>query len=50
MAFLADTNILLRVLQRSDPDHAIIRSALRKLKMNGEFQRFIVAMFDSLIR
>ena len=24
MPFLADTNILLRVLQRGDPDHAII--------------------------
>ncbi len=36
MPFLADTNILLRVLQRGDPDHAIIRAALRKLKLRGE--------------
>ena len=36
MPFLADTNILLRVLQRGDPDHAIIRAALRKLKLCGE--------------
>jgi predicted nucleic acid-binding protein len=36
MPFLADTNILLRVLQRGDPDHAIIRAALRKLKQRGE--------------
>ena len=36
MPFLADTNILLRVLQRGDPDHAVIRAALRKLKLRGE--------------
>ena len=36
MPFLADTNILLRVLQRGDPDHIIIRAALRKLKLRGE--------------
>ena len=36
MPYLADTNVLLRLLQRSDPDHAIIRSALRTLQRRGE--------------
>lgn len=29
MAYLADTNILLRLLQRSDPEHSLVRNALR---------------------
>jgi predicted nucleic acid-binding protein len=41
MAALADTNILLRVLQRGDPNHEIIRAALRKLKLQGESIHYI---------
>jgi predicted nucleic acid-binding protein len=36
MAYLADTNILLRLLQRSDPDHALACGALRSLRERGE--------------
>jgi predicted nucleic acid-binding protein len=36
MAYLADTNILLRLLQRSDPDHTLVRSALRGLRKARE--------------
>lgn len=36
MPYLADTNVLLRLLQRSDPEHAMIRSALRTLHQRGE--------------
>ncbi len=36
MRFLADTNVLLRLLQRSDPDHGLIRTALRTLGGRGE--------------
>jgi predicted nucleic acid-binding protein len=36
MAYLADTNVLLRLLQRGDPDHEAIRSALRTLYQRGE--------------
>jgi predicted nucleic acid-binding protein len=41
MAYLADTNVLLRVLQRGDPDHAIISAALRKLKLRGESIHYV---------
>jgi predicted nucleic acid-binding protein len=36
MPFLADTNVLLRLLQRGDPDHASVRAALRTLAARGE--------------
>jgi predicted nucleic acid-binding protein len=36
MACLADTNVLLRLLQRGDPDHATICLALRALQRRGE--------------
>jgi predicted nucleic acid-binding protein len=36
MPLLADTNVLLRLLQRNDPDHALVRSALRTLREQGE--------------
>ena len=36
MAYLADTNILLRLLQRSDPEHWLVRAALRTLHGRGE--------------
>jgi predicted nucleic acid-binding protein len=36
MAYLADTNILLRLLHRGDPDHSVVRSSLRTLQRGGE--------------
>jgi predicted nucleic acid-binding protein len=36
MAYLADTNILLRLLQRGDPDHSVVRSSLRTLQQRRE--------------
>ena len=36
MPFLADTNVLLRLIQRSDPDHHLIRVAFRALRERGE--------------
>jgi len=36
MPYLADTNVLLRLLQRSDPDHHLVRAALRTLRERGE--------------
>jgi len=36
MPYLADTNILLRLLQRSDSDHTLACSALRTLRQHGE--------------
>jgi len=36
MAFLTDTGILLRLLERSDPQHAVVRQAVRKLRTRGE--------------
>ena len=35
LAYLADTNILLRISQRQDPQYQIIRSALRLLRTQG---------------
>ena len=35
MVYLADTNVLLRVLHRTDPRHAIVRAAVRKLRTDG---------------
>jgi predicted nucleic acid-binding protein len=36
MSYLADTNILLRLLHRGDPDHSIVRSSLRMLEQRRE--------------
>ena len=36
MPYLADTNVLLRLLQRSDSGHATVCSALRTLRERGE--------------
>ena len=36
MPVLADTNVLLRLLQRNDPDHTSARTALRSLRERGE--------------
>ena len=36
MPCLADTNVLLRLVQRSDPDHGLVRRALRTLHRQGE--------------
>ena len=35
MIYLVDTNILLRILQRTDPRHAIVRGATRTLRTNN---------------
>ena len=35
VAHLTDTNILLRVSHRNDPDYELIRSALRALRASG---------------
>ena len=35
LSYLADTNILLRVSQRQDPDYEVIRTALRSLRTAG---------------
>mgnify|MGYP001565958537 CR=1 FL=1 len=35
MIYLADTNVLLRVLHRTDPRHPIVRATVRKLRTNG---------------
>jgi predicted nucleic acid-binding protein len=36
MPFLADTNVLLRVVHRGDPDHSLVRAAIRSLRQGGE--------------
>ena len=36
MSYLADTNILLRLLQRGDSDHSVVRSSLRTLQQRRE--------------
>jgi predicted nucleic acid-binding protein len=36
MPCLADTGILLRLLERSDPQHGIVRQAVRSLRNHGE--------------
>ena len=35
MIYLADTNVLLRLVQRADPRHATIRRAVRRLQAEG---------------
>lgn len=34
-SYLADTNLLLRISQRKDPQYSAIRDALRKLRSDG---------------
>ena len=36
MPCLADTNILLRLMHRGDPEHQLVRTALRLLRRRGE--------------
>jgi predicted nucleic acid-binding protein len=36
MRILADTGILLRLLERTDPQHALIRQAVRALRTRGD--------------
>jgi predicted nucleic acid-binding protein len=36
MPYLADTNILLRLMHRSDPEHQLVREAIRTLRRRGE--------------
>ena len=36
MLYLVDSNVLLRLLQRSDPQHTVVRAALRRLKARGD--------------
>jgi predicted nucleic acid-binding protein len=36
MPYLVGTNVLLRLLQRSDPHHQALRAALRTLRQRGE--------------
>lgn len=35
MVYLVDTNILLRIVHRTDPGHAMVRGAARTLRANG---------------
>lgn len=35
MLYLVDSNVLLRFLQRNDPDHTTARTALRVLRLDG---------------
>ncbi len=48
MNYLVDTNILLRFVDRAHAQHAIVRTAIRKLRMSGGVQvhdaRLIAAM------
>lgn len=39
MTYLLDTHILLRLVVRTDPQHALIRAALRTLRQRGEQQQ-----------
>ena len=36
MSYLADTNVLLRLVQRGDPNHLVVRSSLRELQQRRE--------------
>jgi predicted nucleic acid-binding protein len=36
MLYLVDSNVLLRLLQRGDPLHALVRAALRTLRSRGD--------------
>ena len=36
MTYLLDSNILLRIVRSSDPDHVVVRAALQKLRAQGE--------------
>lgn len=35
MLYLLDTGILLRLIQRDDPQHAVVRVAIRELRKSG---------------
>jgi predicted nucleic acid-binding protein len=37
--YLADTNVLLRFTERTDPLHPVIRASVRKLRGGGQFLR-----------
>lgn len=39
MDYLVDTNILLRFVDRANSQHAIVREAVRKLRVSGESLR-----------
>lgn len=45
MVYLADTNVLLRFADRSDPRHTIVREAVRKLKADGHTLKAAVQNF-----
>ncbi len=36
MIYVPDTNVLLRFAHRADPNHAVVLSAIKKLKANGD--------------
>ena len=36
MPYLLDTNILIRLVYRADPNYALVRTALRRLQQQGE--------------
>jgi predicted nucleic acid-binding protein len=40
MSYMMDSNILLRFTKPSDPDHGLVRTAVRTLKAHGEILSF----------
>ncbi len=42
MAYLVDTNVLIRVVLRSDPLHPVARNAVRVLRHRGENMHFLL--------
>lgn len=40
MAYLVDTNVLLRLTRKSDPEHVVVRAAIRSLRQRGEVLYF----------
>jgi predicted nucleic acid-binding protein len=41
MAYLLDSNILLRVVRPADPDHTLVRTALQTLRNRGEARCYL---------